>query len=127
MQNKLEINDFPEFIKSKSAEEEYPDIGIWQRIPLNKIPKRLKRKDLSNLYEALEGACKEELSEHLWTVLKSVERNRSTEIPDFDEEDHVELFKYFWDMKTVPTPRGVIAFYTRKRSSVDLDISIAIE
>jgi len=127
MQNKLEVKDFSEFIKSKSAEEEYPDISIWRRIPLNKIPKRLKRKDLTNLHEALDEACKEELSEHLWTVLESVDRNRSIEIPAFDEEDHVELFKYFWEMKVVPTPRGVIAFYARKRSSVDLDISIAIE
>lgn len=111
----------------KSLEKVYPDLAIWKRIPLNRILDRFSRKATLKPENALEEACIEELSVYLWSVLKSVERNRPVYMPAFDEDMHAELLKYFWDGKRLPTPRGVIDYYEARRKPIDLEIAISSE
>lgn len=114
-------------ISPRSAEEVYPGLAVWQRIPLNRIMERFSKKDTSRPEKALEEACWEELSDYLWTVLKSVERNSSVYMPSFDDEMHAELLKHFWEAKKLPSPRGVLDFYAARRKPIDLEAAIYTE
>jgi hypothetical protein len=62
------VKDFTSFITSKAVTKVYPDIAVWRRFPLNRIPERLTEKGMSKPEKALEEACLEELSDYLRMV-----------------------------------------------------------
>lgn len=121
------IKDIRSLLGGRNPEEIYPDIAVWQLIPLNRITERLWDKDLNKPEEALEESCKDELSEYLWTVFKSIERNTSSLIHSFDDEMHAELLEHFWEAKKLPSPRGVLELYSSKRRPMDLEATIYSE
>ncbi|MBU7017562.1 MAG: helix-turn-helix transcriptional regulator [Theionarchaea archaeon] len=86
--------------------QEYPDLEIWLRIPLNQIAQKL----ISTGADAssVERICQEELSRFVESILKSLERRKKA----FSGSPHYvqyvdEITHYFWQEKLIPSSRRV--------------------
>jgi len=83
--------------------QEYPDLEIWLRIPLNQIAEKLMLTDVT----CVERICREELSLFIESILKSLERRKS----HHERVDYLkykeEITDYFFEQKLIPSPRRV--------------------
>jgi DNA-binding transcriptional ArsR family regulator len=82
--------------------QDYPDLEIWLRIPLNQIAEKVVA---ANALENVEQICWEELSQFVESILKSLER-KSLERVDYLKYKK-EVTDYFWKQKLIPSPRRV--------------------
>ncbi|MCS4540988.1 MAG: winged helix-turn-helix domain-containing protein [Euryarchaeota archaeon] len=99
----------------ENIERIYPDFEIWNKIPLNTIIERARRKDVLKLtpIEVLQQSCKEELSDYLGLILDSIKRNTNKYIHNFlgkkinTLELQKEMTNYYWNNKKIPSARSV--------------------
>jgi hypothetical protein len=87
--------------------EIYPDLEIWMRIPLNQIAEKVVLTD--GVTESIEQVCIEELSQFVYSILKSLERKKKGKfpyIPDYMQYEE-EITNYFWQQKLIPSPKKV--------------------
>ncbi len=97
----------------EKAKKLYPDLAIWERIPMNRIREKLLGKSLSKA--VVEAACREALAEHITDILKSMDRDRPIDLPHYAQEDTEELTRYFWDAKKVPVIRNIKEYLEARR------------
>jgi hypothetical protein len=87
--------------------QEYPDLEVWLRIPLNRIAETLV--DTNVNAQSIENICREELSHFVESILKSLERKKKGRLPygvDITQyKDEITL--HFWQEKLIPSPRRV--------------------
>ena len=87
--------------------QEYPDLEVWLRIPLNRIAETLV--DTNANAKSIENICREELSHFVESILKSLERKKKGRLPhgvDITQyKDEITL--HFWQEKLIPSPRRV--------------------
>ncbi|KYK27765.1 MAG: hypothetical protein AYK19_21230 [Theionarchaea archaeon DG-70-1] len=85
--------------------QEYPDLEIWSRIPLNRIAEKMILTDADS--ESIELICCEELSRFVESILRSLKRKGFFH----GERDYLqykeEITDYFWEQKLIPSPRSV--------------------
>ncbi|KYK32143.1 MAG: ArsR family transcriptional regulator [Theionarchaea archaeon] len=85
--------------------QEYPDLEIWLRIPLNRIAENLVLTDADR--ESLEKICREELSHLVESILRSLEKKkRFSGVLNYTQYKE-EITDYFWEQKLIPSPRRV--------------------
>lgn len=87
--------------------QDYPDLGMWSRIPLNQIAEKLVSTDVD--FESVELICREELSRFVESILRSLERKKkgfSSGRLDYLQYKE-EVTDYFWKQKLIPSPRRV--------------------
>lgn len=84
--------------------QEYPDLELWLRIPLNKIAEELVTATVGA--ESVEKICREELSRFVESILRSLERKKTFPRKDFLQYRE-EITHYFWEQKMIPSPRRV--------------------
>ncbi|MFQ6135581.1 MAG: hypothetical protein ACE5PM_00170 [Candidatus Hydrothermarchaeales archaeon] len=98
--------------------ETYPDFEVWNRIPLNNISEKVRKRDLSRPLKALQEICKEELFNYLGSILKSIERNMPEYGRDyFEREDQLRLTEHFWNLKKIPNLRNVKEYLSELEKS----------
>lgn len=85
--------------------QEYPDLEIWLRIPLNRIAEKVVLTDAD--IESLEKICREELSQLVESILRSLEKKRRLSGPLDYTQHKMEITDYFWEQKLIPSPRRV--------------------
>ncbi len=87
--------------------QEYPDLEIWSRIPLNQIAEKLVLTDGD--CESLKRICFEELSRFGEFILKSLERKKKENTYGKLNYSHYreEITNYFWEQRLIPSPRRV--------------------
>ncbi len=106
----------------KRAKKLYPDLAIWERIPMNRIRERLLSGD--NDVGSIEDACREALSEYIGDILRSMDRDRPIDLPHYTEEDRDELTRYFWEAKRVPGMRNVRDYFQSKRLAREEELEV---
>jgi|Deesub1362A_J573_1020465.scaffolds.fasta_scaffold00005_156 DNA-binding transcriptional ArsR family regulator len=91
----------------------YPDIRVWENIPLNKI--REKIRTIDGDIKKLEEICKEELATHLNSALESIYRNKPI-YRRVVQSSYLkqEMMEYFWTNKKIPSTRNVQEFLSNK-------------
>jgi len=88
--------------------QEYPDLEIWLRMPLNQIAEKLVVTDGDS--GAVERICREELERFVESILRSLERKKKNGFPNVrvDYTRHKRAFAdYFWRQKLIPSSRRV--------------------
>jgi hypothetical protein len=88
--------------------QEFPELEIWLRIPLNRIAEKLVTTCVDQ--ESVEKICREELSLFVESILKSLERRRNKRF-SYTAQDYTqytaEIAQHFWQEKLIPSPRRV--------------------
>jgi hypothetical protein len=86
--------------------QEYPDLEIWSRIPLNRIAENLA--STNGGCESVEDVCRGELSLFVESILRSLERRKREFHERLDYQQYREdITNYFWQQKLIPSPRRV--------------------
>ncbi len=84
--------------------EEYPDLELWLRIPLNQIGEKLV---LNNVDPgSVELICREELSRCVESILRSLERKKRDSRVSYLRYKE-KIADYFWQQRIIPSPRNV--------------------
>ncbi len=85
--------------------QEYPDLEIWLRIPMNQVGEKLTQTEIDPV--SVESVCYEELSRFVESILRSSERKKSL----YEKKNHMqykeEVTDYFWERRSIPSPRKV--------------------
>lgn len=86
--------------------QEYPDLEIWLRIPLNQIAEKLVSTPAD--LESVEQICREELTRFVESILRSLERKKRKAFGTLDYLQYKEeIARYFWRQKLIPSSRRV--------------------
>jgi hypothetical protein len=85
--------------------QEYPDLEIWLKIPLNQIAQKLRLSDVNS--ESVDHICREELSLFVESILRSLEKKGTSWGRLHYCTFKKEVLDYFWRQKLIPSPRSV--------------------
>jgi DNA-binding transcriptional ArsR family regulator len=83
--------------------QNYPDLTVWLRIPLNRIAETLILTEVDAA--AVERICYKELSQFTESILKSLERKKRSGMNFLQYKE--EITDYFWHNRIIPSLRSV--------------------